>query len=71
MITATQVKETRFYKTLDNVQGSIILKKNCLEKINLGVNMSNLKSYDFWVEKTSPRHKTKEIVKELLEIKNP
>lgn len=68
MITSNQIKKTEHYKSLDNIQKSLIIKKTQSEKIDLGVNMSQLKSYDFWVEKTSPRHHVKSIVKELISI---
>ena len=66
MIVSKKIKETKHYKSLDNVQKALIVKKSQTEKITLGVNMSRLRSFEFWVDKTKPRHHVKAIVEELV-----
>lgn len=65
MITAQNIKNTDCYKNMDNVQRSLIVKKTQLQKITLGVNMSKLQTFEFWVSKTNPRHHVKSMVMEI------
>jgi len=51
---------------LDHIQKQMILKKANREKISLGLKMSELKSFEFWVENRSPSERIKTIVKELI-----
>ena len=66
MITSTQIELTSHFKTLENVKKLLIVKKPSILSIDLGVTMSKLKSFDYWVEKTSPRYDVRCIVEELL-----
>ena len=61
-----KVKGTKYYGTLDVIQQKLILNRNSMEAIKLGINMSGLTSFENWVKVTSPREKIKEIVKELV-----
>ena len=67
MVTSTQITETKHYQNMDNVKQIIIKKRNSLMEINLGVNMSKLRGFDFWVKNNSPRYNIKCIVEELIE----
>ena len=66
MITSTQISKTKYFKVLDNVQKKMVVKKESVERINLGVTMSGLKSFDFWVGKTSPTMRIESVVRELV-----
>lgn len=71
MISTNKLKQTNAYKNLDAVQQKTYLNKNTVRDIELGVNMSNLKGFDFWVKTCSPKRFIKAIVEELLKTKTP
>jgi len=66
MITSTQVKSTEHFKTLDKVKQILIVKKTSMNTISLGVTMSKLRGFDYWVKNTSPRYDVKCIVNEII-----
>lgn len=66
MINQEAIKNTKFYQSLDHIQRVMILKGVSLSAIELGVNMSNLRGFDFWVKNTSPNARIKSIVEELV-----
>ena len=67
MITIETISKTKCYKSLDHIQKVMMGKKVNLIAIDLGLKMSALRGFDFWVGNTSPNNRVKEIVKELLE----
>jgi hypothetical protein len=66
MIDQNKIKETKLYKSLGHIQRVMLFKKVNLDAIELGVNMSKLKSFDFWVKTTTPHSRIKSVVRELV-----
>lgn len=69
MISNTRLEESEHFNSLDHIQKQIISKKTNRDKISLGVNMSELQSFDFWVEKCEPTERLRLIVKDLVKPK--
>jgi hypothetical protein len=67
MIDINKIKETKVYKSLNHIQKVMFLKKINIKRIELGITMSKLRSFDFWVQTTKPNSKTESVVRELLE----
>lgn len=61
-----KIKSTNEYKRMDNLQQKLIFGKKNIEDIKLGLNMSELTTFNNWVKVTSPRDKVKNIVREIL-----
>lgn len=61
------ISNTEHFKTLNAIQQLMLLKKNNLEIIRHGHKMSSLTGFDNWVQKVSPSHNIKTIVKEILD----
>ena len=66
MITQHTLKNSPYFNGLGHIAKTMICKKVNLDKITLGVNMSTLQSFDFWVDKCNPTERVKQIVKELI-----
>lgn len=66
MIISKLIKESVHYKSLNQIQQKLLLKKNNIESIRHGHKMSSLTSFDNWVTKFSPAHNIKMIVKDLI-----
>jgi|AntRauTorckE5430_2_1112549.scaffolds.fasta_scaffold00943_10 hypothetical protein len=67
MISQKKLDRNNYFTSLDHIQKQILLKKVNRDKITLGVNMSELRGFDFWVDKCSPTKHVKTIVEEILE----
>ena len=63
-----QIKSTDCYKDLNHIQQKMMLGKNRVEVIRHGKAMSELTSFDNWVQKVSPVYNIKTIVGEILAI---
>lgn len=61
-----KIKQTAHYKLLSPIQQKMIFKKTPMEQIRLGVKMSELQTFDFWVRTTKPRDAIKGIVMDLV-----
>ena len=66
MISQEKLQKSKHFNSLDHIHKQMILKKANREKISLGLKMSEIKSFDFWVENQSPSERIKTIVKELI-----
>jgi hypothetical protein len=66
MISQEKLQESTHFNSLDHIQKQMILKKDNREKISLGLIMSELRSFDFWLEKCQPSDRVKTIVQELI-----
>jgi hypothetical protein len=69
MISQEKLQESIHFNSLDHIQKQMILKKDNREKISLGLIMSQLRSFDFWLEKCQPSDRLKTIVQELINKK--
>lgn len=66
MIYPNQIKNTKFYESLNHVQRSVMMKKSNLKQIDLGVNMSKATNFEKWNTLYKPNTKIKGIVEELI-----
>jgi hypothetical protein len=66
MISQEKLQESIHFNSLDHIQKQMILKKDNREKISLGLIMSELRGFDFWLEKCQPSDRLKTIVQELI-----
>ena len=66
MISQEKLQKSKHFNSLDHIQKQIILKKANRERISLGLKMSELRSFDFWVENQSPSERVRNIVEELI-----
>jgi len=66
MISQEKLQKSKHFNSLDHIQKQMILKKANREKISLGLKMSELKSFEFWVENRSPSERVINIVYELI-----
>jgi len=66
MISQEKLQKSEHFNSLDHIQKQIILKKANRERISLGLKMSELRSFDFWVENQSPSERVRNIVEELI-----
>lgn len=64
----SQIKETEAFKSLTKMQQVMLLKKTSLEEIRLGLAMTKLKSFSFWIKTCTPREAIKIVVEELITI---
>lgn len=61
-----KIKETDYFKNTNPIRQKVLLRKETVRAIELGVNMSKLKSFDFWVQTTNPVKEVKLVVSEIL-----
>lgn len=67
MISQEKLQKIKHFNSLDHIQKQMILKKANREKISLGLKMSELKSFEFWVENQTPSERVRNIVEELID----
>lgn len=67
MISQKTLLQSKHYNALDHIQQKIVSKKETFEQIDHGINMSNLKGFEYWVEKCQPNSRVKEIVSDLVD----
>lgn len=69
MISNTLLAESEHFNSLDHIQKQILSKKINREKITLGVKMSELRSFDFWVSNCNPSERVRLIVSDIVNSK--
>lgn len=67
MISQEKLQKIEHFNSLDHIQKQMVLKKANREKISLGLKMSELKGFEFWVENRSPSERVRNIVQELID----
>lgn len=60
-----QIENTAYYKSCEKFKKGLLLSRGSVEKIRLGVKMTELKGFDFWVKTTHPSRDIETIVLEL------
>ena len=66
MISNSILSKSEHFNSLTHIQKEMVSKKINREKITLGLKMSELRGFDYWVSKCNPTERIKNIVSDLI-----